>query len=324
MKFAPLAIACLLGLSACSTASNPPSAAAQPAGATQAIGAASSRSAPLSGAMPATTGPAGATAASGPAAAAGIAATPGPKAASPADLKSLLWVGNSFFYYNNSMHGHVRELLIAAGAKGYRGVSATISGSGLNWHDVGAHFKPDGVGSYSFVGDNEVRFNQVDKPFDAVLMMDCSQCPVHPQLKSKFHEFADRHSATVRQHGAEPMLFMSWAYKDKPEMTEPLAAEYLEAGRRNRALVVPAGLAFAESIRRRPELELFVADKRHPSLAGTYLGACTVLASVYGRNPVGSRYTAGLPADVAAHLQQVAWETASSFHAKQGRGSLGR
>ena len=243
-------------------------------------------------------------------------------AAPTTEVKSLLWVGNSFFYYNNSMHGHVGRLLSAAGGKGYRSTSATISGSGLNWHDVEAHFKPGGVGSYSFVGDNEVRFNKLDRLFDAVLMMDCSQCPVHPELAPLFHEYVKKHSATARRHGAEPILFMSWAYSDKPEMTEPLAAEYVKAGKANNALVVPAGLAFANSVRKRPDLSLVIADKRHPSLMGTYLAACTVMASVYKQNPVGNRYTAGLPADVAAHLQAVAWETARDFHQRQGRGSL--
>lgn len=260
---------------------------------------------------------------------AGCSGTPlPPMAAAPtsSDVKTMLWVGNSFFYYNNSMHGHVGALLSAAGktgAQGFRAVSATISGSGLNWHDVGAHFKPGGVGSYSFVGDNEVRFNTGGgKPFDAVIMMDCSQCPVHPQLGPMFHEYARKHSDTVRANGAQPILFMSWAYADKPDMTQPLAAEYEKAGRANNALVVPAGLAFAESIKRRSDVVLLVADKRHPSLAGTYLAASTVLASVYRVNPVGNSYTAGLPADVARHLQTVAWDTAQGFHARQGRGSL--
>jgi hypothetical protein len=118
------------------------------------------------------------------------------------EVKNLLWVGNSFFYYNNSMHGHVGQLLSAAGRTGMRATSATISGSGINWHDVEAHFKPGGVASYSFVGDNEVRFNTFDKPFDGVMMMDCSQCPVHPQLQPIFYEYAAKHSATVRKYGA--------------------------------------------------------------------------------------------------------------------------
>jgi hypothetical protein len=86
--------------------------------------------------------------------------------------------------------------------------------------------------------------------------------------------------------------------------------------------VVPAGLAFAQSIAKRPDLNLYVADKRHPSLMGTYLAACTVVASVYKLNPVGLKYTAGLPPDVATHLQTVAWETSQAFHAKEGRGGL--
>jgi hypothetical protein len=61
--------------------------------------------------------------------------------------KTALWVGNSFFYYNNSMHGHVRQLLSAAnpGVRGYRETSATISGGGINWQDMEALFKPGGV-----------------------------------------------------------------------------------------------------------------------------------------------------------------------------------
>jgi len=238
------------------------------------------------------------------------------------EVKSMLWVGNSFFYYNNSMHGHVGQLLSAAGGKGYRATSATIGGSGLNWHDMEAYFKPNAVGSYSFVGDNEVSFNQPGRQFDATLMMDCSQCPIHPTLKPLFYDYAKKHSETVRKNGAEPILFMSWAYSNKPEMTEQLADEYVRAGKLNNALVVPAGLAFAKSVAMRPDLSLIIADKRHPTLMGTYLAACTVMASVYKQNPVGSKYTAGLPPAVATHLQTVAWETAQAFHAREGRGSL--
>lgn len=231
--------------------------------------------------------------------------------------KDLLWVGNSFFYYNNSMHGHVRNL-VQGGPKGVtlRGVSVTISGSGIDWHDMESYLAPGRIGRYSFVGDNQIRFNPPEKMFDAVMFMDCSQCPIHPQLGSVFHEYAKKFSDTIRASGARPILFMSWAYKDKPEMTAQLAAEYTKAGKANNAQVVPAGLAFAKSVQLRPQLELYAPDKRHPSLAGTYLAAATVYASLLGQSPVGNKYTAGLPADVAAHLQQVAWETAKEYAGK--------
>ena len=231
------------------------------------------------------------------------------------DARSFLWVGNSFFYYNNSMHGHVSRL--AAGlnpAVPLRGVSLTISGSGIDWHDIASYLKPDQIGRYSFVGDNEIVFNKAGRQFDGVIMMDCSQCPIHPQLKSVFTEYAKKQSQTVASYGARPIFFMSWAYKDKPEMTAQLAEAYTVAGNANDALVIPAGLAFARAIAKRPEVELYVPDKRHPSLAGTYLAACTVFAALTKKSPVGSTYLAGLDADLAKFLQSVAWETVETYY----------
>jgi hypothetical protein len=89
---------------------------------------------------------------------------------------SLLWVGNSFFYFNNSMHGHLGGLLNAAGVRGIRQTSVAISGAGLDWHDVASHFKPGtGMLRYSFTPTNDVAFNQFERAYDMVLMMDCSQ-----------------------------------------------------------------------------------------------------------------------------------------------------
>ncbi|MEN9559444.1 MAG: hypothetical protein RLZZ502_655 [Pseudomonadota bacterium] len=226
--------------------------------------------------------------------------------------QSVLWVGNSFFYYNNSLHGHVANLA-RAGDKRIRGVSATISGSGLDWHDVGSYLRPEGIGRYSFVGDNEIRFNQTGRQFDSAVMMDCSQCPIHEKLGPVFHETVKKHSATLRAAGVEPVLFMSWAYKDKPEMTEQLAQQYVKAGKENGALVLPVGLAFAQAIAADKNLELYVPDKRHPSLAGTYLAACVVYASFYKQSPEGLNYTAGLDAATVKLLQTAAWETAKNF-----------
>ena len=235
-----------------------------------------------------------------------------------AEARSFLWVGNSFFYYNNSMHGHVAALGRGLNPPvALRGVSLTISGSGIDWHDIGAYLKPDLIGRYSFVGDNEIVFNKPGRQFDGVIMMDCSQCPIHPQLKSVFAEQMKKQSQTVVSYGARPVFFMSWAYKDKPAMTAQLAEAYTSAGNANDALVVPAGLAFARAIAKRPDLELYQPDKRHPSLAGTYLAACTVFAALTKKSPVGSTYNAGLDQDLAKFLQATAWETAQAYYSRQ-------
>ena len=145
-------------------------------------------------------------------------------------------------------------------------------------------------------------------------MMDCSQCPLHPQLKSAFYEFSKKHSETVRRHGAKPVFFMSWAYADKPEMTVQLADAYTKVGNDNDAFVIPSGLAFARALAQRPNLVLHAADRRHPSLAGTYLAAATVYAALFKKSPEGLKYTAGLDDGTAAFLQKVAWETVQDYY----------
>ncbi len=226
--------------------------------------------------------------------------------------ESIMWVGNSFFYYNNSMHGHFGRLV--ASAKGrVRSSSVTISGSGLDWHDMESLLRPNALGRYSFVGDNEIRFNPAGRQFDTVMMMDCSQCPVHAQLQGAFHDTVRRNAQLLVKAGIRPVLFMSWAYKDKPEMTAQLAEQYTLAANANDALVVPAGLAFAKAIARDPKVELHTDDKRHPSLAGTYLATCTVYAALYGKTPVGLSYDAGLPRELATMLQQAAWDATQEY-----------
>ena len=228
---------------------------------------------------------------------------------------SAVYIGNSFFYFNNGITSHIGGL-VAAGMPGFRHrqTMITISGSGADWHDVESYFRPNALGKYSFDADNKVVFNKIDRLFDVAVMMDCSQCPIHPQLKSVFREYAKKNSDIARKHGARPVFFMSWAYQDKPEMTAQLAEEYTRAGNENNALVIPAGLAFARSVAQKPDLNLYIADKRHPTLAGSYLAACTTYAALFKRSPVGSTYTAGLDPAVARHLQTVAWETVQDYY----------
>jgi hypothetical protein len=72
-------------------------------------------------------------------------------------------------------------------------------------------------------------------------------------------------------------------------------------------------LAFARAMAARPDIELYETDNRHPTLAGTYLATCTSYAALYGKSPVGLAYTADLKPDVAAHLQNMAWQTVQAY-----------
>lgn len=228
---------------------------------------------------------------------------------------SVLFVGNSFFYHNDGINEHLLKLIRSFDAQTtFRTTLVAISGSGLDWHDVASYFRPDAIGRYSFDLNNDIVFNKRAKAlFDVTVMMDCSQCPLHPKLRSGFYSSVAKDSEIVRRFGSAPVLFMSWAYQDRPEMTQSLADAYTLAGAQNHALVIPAGLAFASVVRQYPSINLYAVDKRHPSVAGTYLATCTVYAALFGKSPVGASYDAGLDPAIAQELQSAAWQTVQAY-----------
>ncbi len=210
----------------------------------------------------------------------------------------VLFVGNSFTYYNDSLHKHYRELVSASGIhppETARSRIMTISGGYL----------PEHAGGFEDVlsGDD----------WDIVVMQGHSRGPISEDTAEPFREAARKFAHIAREQGTRPVFFMTWAYADKPEMTAQLDAAYTNIGRELDADVVPVGLAFAQVTAERPELALRIADARHPSLAGTYLAACTFFAAFYDQSPEGLSYDAGLDQETATYLQRVAWQTVNDY-----------
>ena len=249
-----------------------------------------------------------------------LAAAPAPAQTAPTVRSvpvpsAIMWVGNSFFFYNN-MPDQLGAMAAEA-RRPTRNTMITMGGSGFDWHDVAGYFRPGGVGRYRFDAQNNIHFAPPGaRLFDTTVMMDCSQCPLHPQLRESFFATGRRHAETVRANGAQPVFFMSWAYQDKPEMTAGLAAAYTELGNQTGALVIPAGLAFQRALAQRPGLVLHVADKRHPTPAGSYLAAATSFAALYGTSPEPLTYHAALEPELAAFLRRVAWETVQAYYGR--------
>lgn len=210
----------------------------------------------------------------------------------------VLFVGNSFTYYNNSLHKHFRLLTYSAGLfipENSRARIKTISGARL----------PEHAGGFERVLSAD--------DWDVVVMQGHSLGPISKDTAEPFRNAAREFSSFAREQGARPVFFMTWAYTDKPEMTALLDKAYTDIGRELDAEVVPVGLAFAKATAERPDIALRIADKSHPSRAGTYLAACTFFASLYQQSPIGLGYDAGLDEETALYLQKVAWQTVQNY-----------
>lgn len=219
--------------------------------------------------------------------------------------KTMLLIGNSFIYYNNSLHNHVRKLVrsvFTENPKAFFFKSMTISGSYLKDHALGAEGM---IKSYSH--------KKKKGPWGLVVLQGQSREPINKKKMEKFQSTARLLDEKIRQSGSKTVLFMTWAYKNKPEMAQPLADAYTRMGNELKALVIPVGLAFDLARSSDPEMELYAKDKKHPSLLGSYLAANVFFATLYGKSPVGAPYSAGLSAKEAAFAQNIAWKTVQKY-----------
>jgi Domain of unknown function (DUF4886) len=217
--------------------------------------------------------------------------------------RRMLFLGNSFTYFNDGVPLHVRQLAVAtdnANASSYAYKMVTISGAYL--HEL-EPMVPSAIKS--------------DK-WDIVVLQGQSQEPMasNKEESERFRATARAFDQVIRAAGAKTVLYMTWAFRDKREMTNLLSAGYVAAGDELGALVVPVGLAFERSRSENPTVDLYYLDGKHPNLEGTYLAACVFYGALYNRSPEGNSYVAGLNAEIARKLQKTAWDTVKAFYGK--------
>lgn len=222
--------------------------------------------------------------------------------------KRILFVGNSYTYYNGSLHVHANRIARQADpANRYDYRAATIAGAPLHYHAIDHLITPGKLG--------------VKEPFEVVVLQSNSTDAMSERDRARFRETVIEFNAAIAKRGAKTALYMTQAHV-KPsryagtDMLHRTAEMYIEAGNEIGAIVIPAGLAFEEAYRRRPDIKLhFELDGSHPSLLGTYLAACTVYATLYGRRCEGNAYDyqSTIARDDARFLQKVADDTVSKF-----------
>lgn len=225
--------------------------------------------------------------------------------------QQVLFVGNSYLYYGDSLHNHVVRMARAAYPEDkFTYKLATISGSYLSHHNIDSYLEPGKLG--------------LDEPFDVVILQGHSTAATTPEKRADFTANVTEMDQAVEATGARTALYMTHAYTDvhdsyDPDMFGQIDATYTEAGNKTEALVIPVGLAFQEAYARRPDIELHKSfDGSHPTLLGTYLGAATVYAALYGKSAVGNSYDyyGEIGEEDARFLQQVAEDTVAAYHAR--------
>lgn len=213
---------------------------------------------------------------------------------------SILFTGNSLTFYNNAIYTHLRKLLVAEDPSLRQKIflkSMTISGAKLSDHASGL-----------------VQILN-SRPWDVVVLQGQSREAIDPDMKDGFEKIVRLYAKEIRSKDAEPVLFMTWAYSDKPAMSAQQARAFKHLGKKLDIMVIPVGLAFEHAMQMNPDVVLHNEDRIHPSLEGTYLAAAVFYAALYRKSPLELDYDAGLEENTARLLRQAAWETVQDYYA---------
>jgi hypothetical protein len=158
------------------------------------------------------------------------------------------------------------------------------------------------------------------KPWDYVVLQAQSQEPSFPYSQVNTNtlpqaiQLAD--SVFDNRYCSQAMFFMTWGREvGDPQwdsintfykMNDRLRLAYLRFVDSTESSVAPVGVAWRYVRDNHPTIQLYSGDGSHPSVAGSYLAACTFYASLFRKSPVGASYLSTLDATTAGILQSAA------------------
>jgi len=177
----------------------------------------------------------------------------------------MLFIGNSFTTKND-----LPTLLsdIAQAGKGITIESKVISAGGAS---LRRHWNAGAVSTIT------------SETWDHVVFQEQSTLPV--KNSNRFHENVRAFVPAMKESGAKMVLFMTWARKKEPENQTLLTDSYNQIGKELKASVVPVGTAWQKLLAKHDKPVLHAEDGSHPTIAGSYLAACTFYATLFGGDP---------------------------------------
>lgn len=218
-------------------------------------------------------------------------------------MKSILFVGNSFTFFND-LPGMVRTMAAAAGMEL---LTDSVTRGGAYLHQF-----IDPADPISAQLEEKYR----ERPWDIIVLQDQS---INPALERE--DFLSAVAALKAKMIANDAFcfYQTWAYAEGSqhlekygitydEMWRRLRDAYEEAAEQSEGVCVPVGDAFLTSTIRCPELSVYGEDGKHPSVAGTYLAACLFLKLLTGQTPLMFPGTDGLDEEAAEKLRGIASE----------------
>lgn len=198
------------------------------------------------------------------------------------DSLRILWIGNSFTYKNNmpAMFDSLCKI---------NGVNVASTRIVKGGEKFSGHLK------------NPRLRQELEKGcWDYVVMQEYSNGPAYSTkfVAENILPYAAEIDSLVKKYSpsVETIYYMTWGHKngnvkqtDYPfddnyeDMQNRIITTYIDMAYENGGTVAPVGIAWKNIRRDHPEIELYVKDNYHPSVAGSYLAANVLFATIFNK-----------------------------------------
>lgn len=205
----------------------------------------------------------------------------------------ILFVGNSHTYINN-VPSMVKNLCSK------NGISAKITTVIHGGYSLYNYAYPDKSDSTQVKLSKKLKTLLKSKKWDYVILQDYRYGGLKNTAQTRKAVQALR--PLIKKSGAQMVFCVTWAPKEghsdyrngwasspndylskKSDLFYALADKY-------KAALAPSGIAFMRANTLLPEIELYRSDKIHASVAGSYLSACVIYATLFNKSPEGTAY----------------------------------
>ncbi len=226
--------------------------------------------------------------------------------------KSILFLGNSYTYYNGGLPTMLKNIANSLGE------TIEVESNALGGYTLENH------------STNSTSLELIaSRNWDYVVLQEQSQKPSFPpsQVETEVYPYSTVLCDSIYSNNTctKPLFFMTWGYENGDASNCPyytplctyegmqwrLRQSYVEMAEANNAWAVPCGMAVKAVRESNPEIGLYYTDGSHPSIHGTYLAACTFYSSIYHKSAAGAYIPTEITADEAAILQNAAWAVVS-------------
>lgn len=199
----------------------------------------------------------------------------------------VLFIGNSHTYYNSGLAHHLNRFRKTEN------------------ENYDTYIKEVSFGGFSLADhiNNTTAISKInERDWDFIVLQENTFVAANEgestlAALNKFNE-------VLGQKRAKVYLFMTWEYKDEPDMYQRIKNTYDDGSLATGAQIVPVGQVWRQIARDSvPNINLYNEDGFHPALQGTFLAAAMFYKKIYGKNPSDNSYKAGLESEVAEYLK---------------------